>query len=80
MCKEHMRINENSKYSGSQYWSQTYVQIYVGLSAEQARYLAKTDNQRKLTEAEDTESSKIQVLNIMKIKALFDVLALTFFA
>ena len=60
-----MLLDMPEVYKAHPFWSETIVQIYIGLSPDQARYLSMVDNDReKDTQIEDTGASKIEVRNL----------------
>ena len=60
--KEWVRKNKPELFNRDPYWNLTLTQILAGLSPEQARYLAKVDNEKEKIQAEDTMSSEIKVI------------------
>lgn len=60
--KEWVRENKPELFAKEPYWNLTLTQIFVGLSSDQARYLAKVDNEKERVQAADTMSSEIKVI------------------
>ena len=52
-------------YLGNSYWNCTLAQFFVGLSPEQARYLASLDNKKENVSVNDSNASVVQVKDIM---------------
>lgn len=61
VVKTQIREENPQKFATSAYWSQTRTQIYVGLSKEQARYLANEDNKLSNLQIADNMVSQVQV-------------------
>ena len=59
--KEWVRINNPDLFNKEPYWNLTLTQIFNGLSPDQARFLAKVDNEKERVQASDTMSSEIKV-------------------
>ena len=59
--KEWVRQNNTELFLKEPYWNLTLTQIFIGLSPDQARFLAKVDNEKERVQAADTMSSKIKV-------------------
>ena len=59
--KEWVRENNPDMFSKEPYWNLTLTQLFIGLSPDQARFLAKVDNEKERVQASDTMSSEIKV-------------------
>jgi hypothetical protein len=59
--KEWARTNNPVLASKETYWNLTLAQIFIGLSRDHARFLAKVDNEKRKVQAADTMSSEIKV-------------------
>ena len=59
--KEWVRMNNPDLFFKEPYWNLTLTQIFIGLSPDQARFLAKVDNEKEKVQASDTMSSEIKV-------------------
>ena len=59
--KEWVRINNLDLFFKEPYWNLTLTQIFIGLSLDQARFLANVDNEKERVQASDTMSSEIKV-------------------
>ena len=59
--KEWIRTNNPDLFSKEPYWNLTLTQIFIGLSPDQARFLAKVDNEKERVQAADTMSSELKV-------------------
>ena len=59
--KEWVRQNNTELFLKEPYWNLTLTQLFIGLSPDQARFLAKVDNEKERVQASDTMSSEIKV-------------------
>ena len=59
--KEWVRINNPDLFNKEPYWNLTLTQICIGLSPDQARFLAKVHNEKERVQASDTMTSEIKV-------------------
>ncbi len=59
--KEWARMNNPDLSFKEPYWNLTLTQIFISVSPDQARFLAKVDNEKERVQASDTMSSKIKV-------------------
>ena len=59
--KEWVRQNNTELFFKEPYWNLTLTQLFIGLSPDQARFLAKVDNEKERVQASDTMSSEIKV-------------------
>ena len=59
--KEWVRMNNPDMFFKEPYWNLTLTQIFIGLSPDQARFLAKVDNEKERVQASDTMPSEIKV-------------------
>ncbi len=59
--KEWVRKNNPELFLKEPYWNLTLTQIFIGLSPDKARFLAKVDNEKERVQASDTMSSEIKV-------------------
>ena len=59
--KEWVRTNNPDLFSKEPYWNLTLTRIFIGLSPNQARFLAKVDNEKERVQAAYTMSSEIKV-------------------
>ena len=59
--KECVRMHNPDLFFKEQYWNLTLTQLFTGLSPDQARFLAKVDNEKERVQASDTMSSEIKV-------------------
>ena len=73
-----VRKNNPDLFSKEPYWNLTLTQIFIGLSPDQARFLAKVDNEKERVQDADTLSFEIKVceylpsmVNIWKTKFAF---------
>ena len=59
--KEWVRKNNPDFFFKEPCWNSTLTQIFIGLSPNQAKFLAKVDNEKERVQASDTMSSEIKV-------------------
>jgi len=59
--KEWVRKNNPELFLKEPYWNLTLTQIFISLSPDKARFLAKVDNEKERVQASDTMSSEIKV-------------------
>ena len=71
--EEWVRQNNTELFLKEPYWNLTLTQLFIGLSPDQARFLAKVDNEKERVQALDTMSSEIKVrLFIHQLLAIGD--------
>ena len=59
--KEWVRENNSEWFLKEPYWNLTLTQLFICLSPDQARILAKVDNEKERVHASDTMSYEIKV-------------------